>query len=84
MKLIQPYRRNGLTLPAGATGTIVKIYPQIEAYVVDFDWPFSVLEILPMNLVVPVSGQTATGPGTPQVPHHRVRAMRHYQRSINW
>jgi hypothetical protein len=54
VKLARSYERDGLSLPAGAKGTIVDVYPQFGSYSVDFDEPFSCLETLSMTFVVPL------------------------------
>lgn len=54
VRLTVPYSRNGLSLPIGAKGTIVDVYPQFGTYSIDFDEPFNCLETLSMKLVAPL------------------------------
>jgi Domain of unknown function (DUF4926) len=54
--LTVPYRREGKnTIPKGATGTIVEIYPKLHAYTVEFAEPCSCVETVAMTMVAPIA-----------------------------
>jgi hypothetical protein len=54
VKLVKDYKRDELSLPAGAIGTIVDIYPDFKSYTVEFFDPIRVVETVAMTLVTPV------------------------------
>jgi hypothetical protein len=54
VKLTAPYKRPGLALPRGAVGTIVQVYPKLHAYTVEFAAPYSCVETVSMDVVVPI------------------------------
>jgi hypothetical protein len=49
VKLIRPFG----SLPEGAEGTIVMIYPKTHTYMVEFFAPTRALETVDMNMVAP-------------------------------
>lgn len=49
--LLKAYDKDGLSLPAGASGTIVDVYPQFGCYMVEFFEPIQCVEALPTELV---------------------------------
>lgn len=56
VKLTLPYRREGKkTIPKGAIGTIVEIYPKLHAYTVEFAEPYSCVETIAMMMVLPIT-----------------------------
>lgn len=54
--LSRPYNHNGLSLPAGATGVVTDVLPQLKAYTVEFGSPYACVETVAMGMVKPANG----------------------------
>lgn len=56
--LIKPYKAGGISLPVGAKGTVLSVFPNTETYTIEFFEPVRTVETVPMNIVSDVNAQT--------------------------
>jgi hypothetical protein len=49
--LTEPYREGDRSLPAGAKGTVLSVFPKTKTYTIEFFEPIRCVETVPMKIV---------------------------------
>jgi hypothetical protein len=55
--LTKPYREGDVSLPAGAKGTVLSVFPESKTYTIEFFEPTRCVETVPMNIVAELNAQ---------------------------
>lgn len=55
--LTKPYREGDVSLPAGAKGTVLTVFPETRTYTIEFFEPTRCIETVPMNIVAELNAQ---------------------------
>jgi hypothetical protein len=55
--LTEPYRVGDVSLPAGAKGTVLTVFPGTRTYTIEFFEPTRCVETVPMNIVAALNAQ---------------------------
>jgi hypothetical protein len=50
-RLTEPYREGDRSLPAGAKGTVLSVFPKTKTYTIEFFEPVRCVETVPMKIV---------------------------------
>ena len=50
--LTEPYREGDRSLPTGAKGTVLSVFPKTRTYTIEFFEPVRCVETVPMKIVV--------------------------------
>jgi hypothetical protein len=55
--LTKPYREGDVSLPVGAKGTVLSVYPRTRTYTIEFFEPIRTVETVPMNIVAELNAE---------------------------
>jgi len=58
--LIEPYGVRDRSLPAGAKGTVLSVFPKTKTYTIEFFDPFRCVETVPVKIVASLENAKIT------------------------